>query len=132
MINTPQLVFRVSCPCGGTAQGGFDSYPAACAAKHRLVESGAKCICGGNAWGIYWRAEWRPDPIATVRQAHPRAFALPPGALYSEWSIIPDAAVSPLPKRIASGATEAEAWAAAASLPADAPEAAAEVVRRAP
>lgn len=58
------------------------------------------------------------DPIATVRQAHPRAFALPPGALYSEWSIIPDAAVSPLPKRIASGATEAEAWAAAASLPA--------------
>ena len=114
MINTPQLVFRVSCPCGGTAQGGFDDYLAARAAKERLVESGAKCICGGNAWGLYWRSEWRPDPVATVRQVHPRAFALPPGALCGQWSIIPHANSSPLDWPMAKGDTEAAAWLAAA------------------
>jgi hypothetical protein len=114
MILTPQLVFRVSCACGETDQGGFDNYPAVCAAKQRLIESGANCICGGNAWGIYWRSEWLPDPIATVRQVHPRAFALPPGARCGQWSIIPSANSSPLPYPIAEGATEAAAWLAAA------------------
>jgi len=114
MIRTPQLVFRVSCACGGTDQGGLDNYPAACAAKERLVESGANCICGGNAWGIYWRSEWLPDPIATVRQVHPRAFALPPGALSGGWLIIPSANSSPLDWPIAKGDTEAAAWLAAA------------------
>lgn len=114
MIRTPQLVFRVSCACGGTDQGGLDNYPAAHALKERLIESGANCICGGNAWDIYWRSEWLPDPVATVRQKYPRAFALPPGALCGQWSIIPSANRSSLPDPIAEGATEAAAWLAAA------------------
>lgn len=113
MVRTPQLVFRVSCACGGTDQGGLDNYLAACEAKERLVEGDTRCVCGGNAWGIYWRSEWLPDPIATVRRKHPHAFALPPGALCGQWSIIPSANSIPLPLALAEGATEAAAWAAA-------------------
>ena len=113
MIRTPQLVFRVSCACGGTDQGGFDNYPAACAAKERLIKSGANCICGGNAWGIYWRSEWLPDPIATVRQVHPYAYCRPPVGPGFAWAVMEHAA-APWGPVIAEGPTEAAAWLAAA------------------
>ena len=45
---------------------------------------------------------------------HPRAFALPPGALCGQWSIIPHANSSPLDWPMAKGDTEAAAWLAAA------------------
>ena len=116
MIRTPQVTIRIDCAgCGALVEhhtAGFLSAQARC---DRMDAEGWACPnCDGKEPRISVAVAILPDPIATVRQVHPRAFALPPGALYSEWSIIPDAAVSPLPKRIASGATEAEAWAAAA------------------
>ena len=55
-----------------------------------------------------------PDPIATVRQVHPYAFALPPCPANGRpnWSVYPHAEWPP--DSIAEGPTEAAAWLAAA------------------
>jgi len=118
MIRTPQLVFRVDCQCGEYVYK-FSSYHAAILERDRLRVVGLQeaedaCECRGSAWSVGWYVEWLPDPIATVRQVHPHAFALPPGALSGGWLIIPSANRSPLPDPIAEGPTEAAAWLAAA------------------
>ena len=114
MILTPQAVFRVTCAgCNSTRSGGaFLSRTEAQALASQ--EQPACGICGSVRRSMYWVFEERPDPIATVRQVHPRAFALPPGALCGQWSIIPHANSSPLDWPMAKGDTEAAAWLAAA------------------
>ncbi len=118
MILTPQAVFRVACQCGENVHK-FSNYHAAIQERDRLrivrlQETEDACECLGSAWTVDWHTEWLPDPIATVRQVHPRAFALPPGALCGQWSIIPHANSSPLDWPMAKGDTEAAAWLAAA------------------
>ena len=70
--------------------------------------------CDGKEPRISVAVAMLPDPIATVRQVHPRAFALPPCPANGRpnWSVYPHAEWPP--DSIAEGPTEAAAWLAAA------------------
>ena len=116
MICTPQVTIRIDCAgCGALVEhhtAGFLSAQARC---DRMDAEGWACPnCDGKEPRISVAVAMLPDPIATVRQVHPRAFALPPGALCGQWSIIPHANSSPLDWPMAKGDTEAAAWLAAA------------------
>ena len=116
MIRTPQVAATLQCNFCGVSLSKRLPYAEAMAAKAAMEPWECSPSCGCVAIHVALSIRLTLDPIATVRQVHPRAFALPPGALCGQWSIIPSANRSPLPDPIAEGATEAAAWLAAAAV----------------
>ena len=116
MIRTPQVAAMLQCNLCGVSLSERLPYAEAMAAKAAMEPWECSPSCGCVAVHVALSIRLTLDPIATVRQVHPRAFALPPGALCGQWSIIPSANRSPLPDPIAEGATEAAAWLAAAAV----------------
>jgi Lar family restriction alleviation protein len=90
-------------------------------ARHSCIVACTSCGArheSGDTWnsGASWNRRVPALNVEVVRRKHPKAFALPPGALSGRWTIIPHANSSPLPRPIAEGDSEAAAWEAAAKV----------------
>ena len=116
MIRTPQVAAMLQCNLCGVSLSERLSYAEAILTRAAMEPWKCDESCGGTQIEVKPNIAMLPDPIATVRRIHPRAFALPPGALSGGWLIIPSANRSPLPDPIAEGPTEAAAWLAAAAV----------------
>lgn len=114
MIRTPQVAATLQCNFCGVSLSRRLPYTVATSTRAAMEPWRCDERCGGTQIDLTLSIARLPDPIATVRAKHPRAFALPPGALSGGWLIIPSANSSPLPYPIAEGPTEAAAWLAAA------------------
>ena len=117
ILQSPQLAFLVACACGQYRHDGIRDYQTAIQERDRLREAtGDGCACKGSAWTVDWYSRWAVDPIATVRAKYHHAFALPPCPANGRphWSLYPHAEWHPEP--MATGDTEAAAWAAAVAV----------------